>query len=316
MKCTHSCWDPVNSCYRIGFMKKRIVHLLRSTFNSINNPNNQKILIISGFALLFTCLPFLLAVKPMDRNIIAKTSTYPSPTIILTSTKWWIKATPSSTTAHPSTAITFDSAGIPGGDCSSDVSSNLRPGVYAYISLNPPLPNRVRSGAGIIYSYIGELEPSAGVKVIDGPLCADGYSWWLIESTNAPLKGWTVMGSGSKQWIIPCANPNIPCDKAPVNPPTVTLTVQDNDHNQCKSDMFVIGMVAQVKQGDLLVIRSEPYTGAVIGYAGPMSTVNIMNGPHCAGGTTWWKVRISESNLTGWTTEVNLTTCSKEDGCL
>lgn len=74
-------------------------------------------------------------------------------------------------------------------------------------------------------------------------------------------------------------------------------------------------MLTQVEQDNLLVIRSEPYIGPVIGHAGPASSVTIIDGPACAGGVLWWEVNVAALNLSGWAIEVNLRSCSKEDGC-
>lgn len=130
------------------------------------------------------------------------------------------------------------------------------------------------------------------------------------------------MGSGSAQWILPCPNPKTPCNQVSkfpqIIPATTTPVTRDNNQNkdsQCQSNRLVIGMFAQVAEDSLLVIRSKPYAGSVIGHSGPMSIVNIINGPECAGGAVWWEVSIATQSLTGWATEANLRACSKEDSC-
>jgi hypothetical protein len=95
---------------------------------------------------------------------------------------------------------------------------------------------------------------------------------------------------------------------------TPSSKFKDKD-SKCKSDKLTVGILAQVEQGSLLVIRSEPNTGDVVGRAGPLSVVNIVDGPDCAGDAMWWKVDIAALNLSGWATENNLYPCSKEDGC-
>ena len=80
----------------------------------------------------------------------------------------------------------------------------------------------------------------------------------------------------------------------------------------CKSDKLAVGILAQVEQDSLLVIRSEANTGDVVGRAGPLSVVNIVDGPACADGAVWWKVNIVALNLSGWATEINLYACSIE----
>jgi hypothetical protein len=198
-------------------------------------------------------------------------------------------------------------------------SSPLQSGIYAYISLTPPLPNRIRSGAGKANSYLGQIEPDGGVRVLEGPLCADGFSWWLVEFTQGGLRGWTAEGKGSEQWVMPCPDQTVACNKKPAPTPSSpagsTSSSKDKDKNKCKSDKLAVGILAQVEQDSLLVIRSEPDTGDVIGRAGPLSLVNIVDGPTCVGNAVWWKVNIVALNLSGWATENNLYACSKEDGC-
>lgn len=244
-----------------------------------------------------------------------------SPTPTSTSTKWWIKAVPTTSPAPSHTTVPTDPAGISAGGCPSSNTSPLRSGIYAYISLTPPLPNRIRSGAGKANSYLGQIEPGGGVRVLEGPLCADGFSWWLVESTQGGLRGWTAEGKGLEQWVIPCPDQTVACNKKPVPTPSSPTaspspSKDKNKDNKCKSDKLAAGILAQVEQDTLLVIRSEPNTGYVVGRAGPLSVVNIVDGPSCTGGAIWFKVNVATQNLTGWVTEINLYACSKEDGCI
>ena len=81
----------------------------------------------------------------------------------------------------------------------------------------------------------------------------------------------------------------------------------------CKSVKLAIDILAQVEQDGLLVIRSEPSTGDLVGRAGPLSVVNIVDGPTCASGAVWLKVNITALNLSGWATENSLYACSKDE---
>jgi len=72
------------------------------------------------------------------------------------------------------------------------------------------------------------------VYVLDGPVVADGYRWWLVSpmehrldgrSLPAPepdpdRTGWVADGTGKDAWLIPAANP---CPPAPVDTADVTL---------------------------------------------------------------------------------------------
>jgi hypothetical protein len=179
------------------------------------------------------------------------------------------------------------------------------------------LPNRIRSSAGKTNLHIGQIEPGAGVRVLDGPLCVDGLSWWLVESTQGDLRGWTAEGRESEQWIIPCPEQTVACDKKPLStqPSPASKDNHKTTDNECGSEKLAVGIPARVKQGSLLVIRSEPIIGDIVGRVGPLSVVNIVDGPSCAGDTVWWRVSIATLNLSGWATENNLSACAKEDGC-
>jgi hypothetical protein len=307
-------------------MKHRIANFPASPTRFINDLRNQRILAISVFVVFFSCMLFLLFGKATRRDETefakAMSVTPVSTTPTVTPTKWWVKGTatvlpiPSSVTAYK------EIVGISARDCPSSYSSPLQSGIYAYISPMPRLPNRIRSGAGKEYSYLGQIEPGDGVKVLDGPLCADGFSWWLVESTQAELRGWTAEGRESEQWVIPCPQQTVACNKTlsltPTSAASPALSSRDrgqNNPNKCKSEKLTTGILALVLQDSLLVIRSEPNNGDAVGRAGPSSVVNIIDGPSCAGGAVWFKVNIAALHLSGWATEHNLYACSKEDDC-
>ena len=84
--------------------------------------------------------------------------------------------------------------------------SRLEVGKYAYVNLNPPLPNRVREGPGKQYGVIGKIPPGGAMKVLDGPVCADGWAWWKIETIRGSLTGWTAEGDSQGYWLVPCNN--------------------------------------------------------------------------------------------------------------
>lgn len=240
-------------------------------------------------------------------------------TSTVTPIKWWVKvpATRASTQLEGPVATNGTEAVTQA--CFPNAFPKLQPDLYAYISLIPPLPNRVRASAGKANAYLGQIQPGAGVKLIDGPLCVDGFSWWLVEAVEGGMRGWTVTGSKSEQWVLPCPNPTVVCKVTPVSTPssptTARLSTQNDNQGTCISDVLSIGMLTQVEQENLLVIRSEPYIGSVLGHAGPLSAVTIVDGPACVGDTIWWKVNVASLNLSGWTAEANLRACSKENGC-
>lgn len=306
---------------KIPIMKQHIPSFLGSLSKFINDPHNQRILILFIFILLFSCLLFLLfgrTARPGETVSVEDINTLPVPaTPTIMPTKWWIRSTSISSTSPSNSTPSTDIEATPANDCPTTLSSPLQSGIYGYISLTPPLPNRLRSSAGKTNPYIGQIEPAAGVRVLDGPLCADGLSWWLVESAQGDLRGWTAEGRESEQWIIPCPNQIVACDKKPLSTQRSPAS-KDNDtttDNECGSEKLTVGILAQVEQGSLLVIRSEPIIGDIIGRVGPLSVINIVDGPSCEGDTVWWRVSIDTLNLSGWAAENSLSACTKEDGC-
>jgi hypothetical protein len=91
--------------------------------------------------------------------------------------------------------------------CAGTLPPRLIKGNYAYVSQDPPLDNRVRSGAALSYPIVGYITTGHTVQVLDGPQCADGYFWWKVQSTrNSSVMGWSAEGDSLTYWLIPCAS--------------------------------------------------------------------------------------------------------------
>jgi hypothetical protein len=298
-----------------------IGNFLRNPTEFFKDERNQKILILSVFVFLFLCSLILLVRSAPRRGEeavnIDNTATSVSMTSTITPTKWWIKMTATSSPAGLGLSTSTGLAESSASNCPSRFSSPLKANIYAYISLTPPLPNRIRSAAGLSNTYLGQIEPGGGLKLIDGPICADGYSWWLVESLHGGLRGWTVEGKSSEQWVLRCPNKSMACSQtvAPLSSDIASENDTNKDKNDCESDKFAVGMFAQAGQDSLLVLRSEPYTGGVNGRAGPMSIVKVIEGPTCAGSAVWWKLNVFDLDLVGWATENDLYACPKDSEC-
>ncbi len=282
-------------------------------------------MIISLFSLLFVCILFSIA-RGAARRRNASESPTASPTAMApapTQTKWWVRPEPSET---PTSLIPSEQTPI--GTVTLAVSSkcpaytgDFKPGTFGYISLFPPYENLVRSGAGKNYSTVGLIEIGGWVKILAEPVCDDnGYVWLNVQSAVGS-SNWTAGGHKTAQWIIPCTIPNKKCSK---NKSTGSISATPNSNNNgnnngdrsnanaCVSDRLAVGLDAQVSPNDLLVVRSEPFVGSVLGRIAPLSVINIIDGPKCAGGAVWWEVWGLE---TGWAVENSLRACPKEGEC-
>ena len=81
-------------------------------------------------------------------------------------------------------------------------NSPLGVGEVAYVNTTPPSPNRVRSRPSITAVEIGKLQPGESMQILDGPVCAGGWTWWYVESQEQALVGWTAEGDGAERWLL------------------------------------------------------------------------------------------------------------------
>jgi len=88
--------------------------------------------------------------------------------------------------------------------CPNSPPPRLRVGQYAYVSLSPPLPNRVRSSPSKQGRVVGWAQPGRVLEILEGPVCGDGWTWWRVRLVNSSLTGWTAEGDGGSYWLVPC----------------------------------------------------------------------------------------------------------------
>lgn len=67
----------------------------------------------------------------------------------------------------------------------------LRPGGRAAVHTTDGDQLNVRAGAGTAYLIVAKLGEGARVTIMDGPVAADGYTWWQVR-TDSGIAGWVV----------------------------------------------------------------------------------------------------------------------------
>ncbi len=87
--------------------------------------------------------------------------------------------------------------------CPGARPSRLHIGDRAYVSYDPPDPNRVRAQPGTDASVLGRIYPGEEVLILDGPECANGWVWWKVQSLETGLTGWTSEGDLQAYWLVP-----------------------------------------------------------------------------------------------------------------
>jgi len=88
--------------------------------------------------------------------------------------------------------------------CPDAPKSRLKVGDLAYVTKDPPIPNRVRQEPNRDADIVGHINPGASMEIIDGPSCSNGWVWWKIK--NADLNGWTAEGDNETYWLVPLFN--------------------------------------------------------------------------------------------------------------
>lgn len=91
----------------------------------------------------------------------------------------------------------------PGEVCQGSYPTHLVLNGRALVSLDPPLPNRVRTEPNLSARILGEMQPGSGMTIIEGPVCTDGWVWWKVKADGSHLEGWTAEGDGDTYWLTP-----------------------------------------------------------------------------------------------------------------
>ena len=128
----------------------------------------------------------------------------PIPTVLSTPTSTPTRASTFTPTTKPTSAPTRTITPVESSqpvECPDAPDILLKLGDWAMVSMDPPLPNKVRSQPSSSSELIGQVQPGENVLVVDGPRCADGYTWWYVRSLQG-LEGWTVEGDTSGYWLV------------------------------------------------------------------------------------------------------------------
>lgn len=85
--------------------------------------------------------------------------------------------------------------------CPNAPTSRLKIGDLAYVTKDPPIPNRVRKDPNREAEVLGYITPGGSMEILEGPTCSDGWVWWKVK--NADLTGWTAEGDPETYWLVP-----------------------------------------------------------------------------------------------------------------
>ncbi|MBZ0306135.1 MAG: Ig-like domain-containing protein, partial [Anaerolineae bacterium] len=88
------------------------------------------------------------------------------------------------------------SDGIQNLQCLGAPAITMMTGDLARVTETDPRPLRIRSLPNLQGDIVELLDPGTTFKITEGPICADGYIWWQIETEGeTPVTGWAAEGT-------------------------------------------------------------------------------------------------------------------------
>lgn len=81
----------------------------------------------------------------------------------------------------------------------------LTVGTKAYVSLDPPVSNNLRSGPAKSEKVVDTIAPGTVIEILNGPTCADGLIYWQVRvPSKSNLTAYTAESDMKEQWLLPC----------------------------------------------------------------------------------------------------------------
>lgn len=183
------------------------------------------------------------------------------------------------------------------GACPGAMVSQLVIGAQAQV--NPGEPNNVRAEPSIDAEQLFQIPAGGVMDVLDGPVCADGYAWWLISYEDQT--GWTVEGTDTEYFLdyLPSTD-----DVTPDT--TLTLTDPACQPQAAIRPQLQVGQTAHLRYPYPHRVFEEPSdTSAALGQIESEETIHVLAGPVCGdyGGRSVWWFEVRTDSITGWVIE-------------
>jgi uncharacterized protein YgiM (DUF1202 family) len=202
--------------------------------------------------------------------------------------------------APPLTGGTVTSASTSGGGGAPDVTVTpeltLRVGGTAVVNTIDGDSLNLRSDTGVEYQIRAKLERGTEVTLLDGPVNADGYNWWLVREPNG-VEGWIVDFYGGQITLVPSSifGTSIvdQMNEAAANPSMVSLLALNDAVTVTLSD----------PRGSLRLRNGAGLSFRIISMLPNGTRLTVVDGPRESDSLTWWQVRTPEGNV-GWAAEI------------
>lgn len=145
----------------------------------------------------------------------------------------------------------------------------------------------MRDAASTGGTLIVQLGTGQRVDVLEGPVSADGFTWWRVDDGQGNV-GWVAQGDGETEWLSPRLG-----DVQAVNrPPRVGDRV-----------------TVSTEVGQQLSVRALPGTDApLLTRVNANDQFTVLAGPQEADGFTWYQIRNDAGTIEGWAADGDGTT--------
>ncbi len=202
--------------------------------------------------------------------------------------------------APPLTGGAVASTSTTGGGDSPDITPTpeltLRVGGTAVVNTSASDSLNMRSDTGVEYQIRAKLDRGTEVTILDGPVNADGYNWWLVREPNG-VEGWIVDFYGGQITLVPSGifGTSIVDQmvESAANPNLVSLLAIDDAVTVTLSD----------PRGSLRLRNGAGLSFRIISMLPNGTRLTVVDGPREADSLTWWQVRTPEGNV-GWAAEI------------
>ncbi len=87
--------------------------------------------------------------------------------------------------------------------CSGAPATRLHIGDRARVAMYPYENQRIRQEPSSGSAILTLFRPGTLMKILEGPVCANGWVWWKVQSYTTGDIGWTAEGDSNSYWLEP-----------------------------------------------------------------------------------------------------------------
>ena len=87
--------------------------------------------------------------------------------------------------------------------CAGAPPTRLHVGDRARVAMFPYENQRIRNEPNSSSTILTLFQPGTMMKILEGPVCANGWVWWKVQGYSTGKIGWTAEGDSTNYWLEP-----------------------------------------------------------------------------------------------------------------